>query len=478
MLLFPSWTNGYGMARWFGKKTATWQPLNLSLLAAIAEKEGHEVRIIDGEAEDMPLSKVVENTMAFKPDLIGLTGATPFYHMAVELAQEIKKADNNIPIAIGGAHITILREEAFNKCFDYGFVGEADKSFPEFLKCYKSNKDISRIKGILYRNGSEVISTGRAEPITNINSVPVPARHLLKMDKYTIGTSQGTKHFTSIMFSRVCPFNCIFFSTGLFGKVVRKRAVELVVDEIESVVNTYNIRHFVFADDNLTLDRNYMLEMCKLIKDRGLSITFEGGTRANLFDEELVKEMASAGLIRIGFGLETVDAEMRKIIRKEVPLESYNKANKLANKYNIECLNPIIIGLPGETRETVDKTLSYLRHSHEIKQANSSIAMPYPGTELNAMAKRGDYGLKLLTEDYSKYIRYGSAVMKVGEFSPNDLIRLQQKAIVSIYSAYWRWIPLLRRGGIVGTFLTVCQLVANIIKAYFKKEVKNETRTK
>ena len=470
MLLFPSWTSEYGIAKWFGKKTATWQPLNLSLLAAIAEREGHEVRIIDGEAENMSLSKVVKETIAFNPDLIGLTGATPFYYMAVELARELKKADSRIPIAIGGAHITILRDKAFNRCFDYGFIGEADESFPEFL----SGKNISEVKGILYRNNGNVRFTGEVEPIDDIDSLPVPARHLLKMDKYKIGTSQGTKHFTSIMFSRGCPFSCIFCSTGLFGKKVRRRSAKLIVDEMESVVKGYNIRHFVFADDNLTLDRKYMLEMCRLIKGKKLSITFEGGTRANLFDEELVKEMAEAGLIRVGFGLETVDTEMRKIIRKEVPLESYRVANKLASKYGIECLNPVIIGLPTETRKTINKTLAFLKESHEIKQSNSSIAMPYPGTELYNMAKRGDYGLKLLTEDYSKYIRYGSAVMQVGEFSPSDLVKLQQKAIVSIYSAYWRWIPLLRRGGVVGTFLTVCQLILNIISANLNRGKKND----
>ena len=469
MLLFPSWTSEYGIAKHFGKKTATWPPLNLAILAAIAEREGCEARIIDGEAENMSLSKVVKNTMAYAPDIIGITGATPFYYRAVNLARKLKEVNNNIPIAIGGAHITILREKAFDECFDYGFVGEADNSFSAFLKHYRLGEDISGVKGMLYRNSSKVKFTGQADPINDIDSSPVPARHLLKMAKYKIGTSQGNKQFTSIMFSRGCPFNCIFCSTGLFGKNVRRRAVESVVDEIASVVATYNIRHFVFADDNLTLDRAYILKMCELIKDKKLSITFEGGTRANLFDEELVKELASAGLIRIGFGLETVDAKMRRIVRKEVPLESYEIANKLANKYNIECLNPVIIGLPGETRETIKKTLSYLKHSHNIKQANSSIAVPYPGTELNEMAKRGDYGLKLLTEDYSKYIRYGSAVMQVGDLSPNDLIKLQQKAIISIYSAYWRWIPLLRRGGIIGTFLTICQLAVNIVRAHFNK---------
>ena len=410
MLLFPQWTTEYGIAKYFGKKIATWQPLNLALLAAIAEREGHEVRIIDGQAEGLSVSKVVDRTLEFSPDIIGITGATPFYHTAVQLGRDLKKACG-IPIAIGGSHITILHEEAFESCFDYAFIGEADRSFPQFLRQYEEGKSITSVKGILYRQIGNVRFTGVADSVKDIGSLPFPARHLLKMDKYTIGTLKGTKNFTSIMFSRGCPFSCIFCSSKVFGKQVRRRPVESVVEEIESVVSEFGIHHFIFADDNLTLDRNYILELCRLIKKEGLHITFEGGTRADLVDEELVEAMADAGMIRLSFGLETVDLEMRKTIKKDVALETYETANKLLNKYNIECLNSIIIGLPGETKETINRTLTYLRNSHEIKQCNSSIAVPYPGTELYDMAKKGDNGLKLLSDNFADYVRYGSAVM-------------------------------------------------------------------
>ncbi len=466
MLLFPSWTSEYGIAKHFGRKTATWPPLNLAILAAIAEQEGHEVRIIDGQAEDMSLAKMVEQTSAFKPDIIGITGATPFYHMAIDLASELKKILQT-PIVIGGAHITILKRQAFEPCFDYGFIGEADTTFPMFLRYIETGRDISGIKGILFRQNGKVQYTGSVVRVQDINSIPFPARHLLKMDKYKIGTLRGTKNFTSIMFSRGCPFNCIFCSTKVFGKQVRRRSARSVVEEITSVVSNFSIRHFIFADDNLTLDKNYILELCELIREARLSITFEGGTRANLVDEEIVAAMAKAGMIRLSFGLESVDLEVRRIMRKEVPLESYGIANKLLNKYNIECLNTIMIGMPGDTHKTINKTLSYLKHSHDIKQANSSIAVPYPGTELYEMAKKGEHGLKLITEDYSKYIRYGSAVMQVGDLTPNDLIKIQNKTFLSIYSAYWRWIPILKRGGLINIVLTLGQLIKSMMHIMF-----------
>ena len=472
MLLFPKWTTDYGIVAYFAKRASVLPPLNLASLAAVAERDGHEVRIIDGQAEDMSLAKMIEQTTAFNPDIIGVTGTTPFYHIAVDLATGLKRANSNIPIVMGGSHITILQEEAFSPCFDYGFIGEAEQSWPMFLERYENCKDVAGVKGILYRDSNKVKFTGMPDMIGNLDSIPFPARHLLRMDKYKIGTMQGVKNFTSIMFSRGCPFNCIFCSTKTFGKKVRKRSVRSVVDEIISVISQFNIRHFLFADDNLTLDRNYVLKLCDMIDKEGLSITFEGSTHANLVDEELISKMAKTGLIRLSFGLETVNPEMRRLMKKEVPLESYEIANRLVNKYGIECLNSVMLGLPGETRETIRETLSYLRHAREIKQANYSIATPYPGTELFEMAKKGEHGIKLVTEDFSNFRRYGSAVMSVGDLSPDDLIRLQNDAFVSIYSAYWRWRPMLKKWGIIGGLLTFSRLVKSTAHVLFNRAPK------
>lgn len=478
-LLYPKWTGEYGIFACFAKKAGVYPP-NLAYLAALAENLGHDVRIIDGQVEDMSLDVMVEHVLMFKPDIIGVTASTPFFHIVCDLAKKLKQRISGVPIIIGGPHVTILKEDAFNPFFDYAFIGESDESFPVFLERYEKGKDISEVKGILFREKGNVRFTGEADPIYDIDSLPFPARHLLKMDKYKIGTLQGTKNFASIMTMRGCPFKCIFCSTKVFGNRVRKRSPKLVVDEIKSIMNDYNIRHFVFLDDTFTLDRNHILKICDLIEEEKLEFTFEGSTRANLVDEELISRMANAGLIRLSFGLESVDENIQKIMRKEVPLESYTIANKLTDKYGIETLNSCMIGLPGETVDTVKKTLSYLRDSREIKQVNISIAVPYPGTELYEMAKRGDYRLKLLVDDFSKFRRYNVAVMSVGDLSPDDLIKLQNDAFASIYLAPWRLKPMLKKSGIAGVFLTLGRLIKSIVrgrldlltidKEYWKRE--------
>ena len=219
---------------------------------------------------------------------------------------------------------------------------------------------------------------------------------------------------------------------------------------MKQVVERFGTRHFYIVDDVMTLWKEHVLEIAELITQEGLSITFEGSTRANLVEDEVIARLVKSGLIRLSFGLETVDPEIRRTMKKQVPLEHYVRANGICNKHGVEALNSVMIGFPGETRETVRATLKFLRHAREVKQANFAIAVPYPGTEFHALAVKGDKGVKLMTEDFSEYRRYGSAVTTVGDLSPQDLIDLQNEGFVSIYSAPWRWVPMLQKHGIIG----------------------------
>jgi len=259
---------------------------------------------------------------------------------------------------------------------------------------------------------------------------------------------------------RGCPFKCIFCSTKVFGNDARRRSAEKVIQEIRECKEKYMIEHFMFLDDTLTLNRQHILDICDLLIKAKLGITWEGSTRSNLIDEELIEKMAKSGLIRLSFGLESVDENIRRIMNKKVPLESYIEANRLTNKYGIETLNSCMIGLPGETEETIRKTLRFLRESKDIKQANISIAVPYPGTELYEMAKNEKHHLRLVENGFSQFKRYNAAVMQVGDLSPEDLIEIQNEAFASIYIfAPWRWDPMTKKSGLHGAELTVERLM-------------------
>lgn len=472
-LLYPAWTGEYGLFGHFAKRSSTWPPLNLALLGAVTEQHGHETIIIDGEAEGLNRQKLAERVVALKPDVIGLTAYSPFFHLTADVAGSIKALNPDIPVIVGGPHITIMKEKAFLPQFDYAFKGEAERALPQFLDSLQKSGDYP--SGMLYRKGGEVIDTGEPQWAAEtamkktdlgkqhypLDWLPYPARHLLPMKKYRLGTvTGGRSHFTSIQTARGCPWTCIFCASDAL-KTTRfiMRSPRTVVAEMREVADKYPyISHLYIADDVLTFWPEHITEICDRMDAEGLNFTFEGSTRANLVTDKLIARLAKSGLIRLSFGLETVDPVMRVTMQKKVPLEAYTTANKICERYGVETMNSLMIGLPGETRETIRSTIKWVRESREIKQANLAIAIPYPGTEFHDMAISGTHGVELLSEDFSKYMRYGSAVTKVGELTSQDLIDLQNEGFVSIYSAPWRWKPVWKKHGTIGFLMQMIRV--------------------
>lgn len=468
LLLYPTWTGAYGLFGHFARRNSTWPPLNLALLGAIAEQHGHTVTILDGEAERMSLEDMVKAAVAHKPDVIGFTATSPFFHLSKAVAEGIKQVAPHIPIAVGGPHITIMKEKALLPAFDYAFIGEAEESWSQFLNACQQGRPVSDVAGLIYRRDGQAVSTGPAADINDLNPLPIPARHLLKMSLYKLGTLRGRLPFTSIQTMRGCPWKCIFCaSEALKTTSMRVRSPRRVVDEMKAVVSTFGTRHFYIVDDVMTLWKEHILEICDLIDEEKLNITFEGSTRANLVEEEVIARLARSGLIRLSFGLETVDPEMRKTMKKQVPLDHYTRANRICNEQGVEAMNSVMIGLPGETRDTVRATLTFLGNAREVKQANFAIAVPYPGTEFHEMATKGENHVQLMTDDFSEYRRYGSAVTTVGELTPHDLIELQNEGFVSIYSAPWRWVPMLQKHGMLGGSLMLFRLARLLMSKMF-----------
>ena len=474
LFLYSKWTGDYkGITAYFAKRAGgTYPPLNIALLAAIAENNGHNVEIIDAEALKLSADILAEMAIEKKPDVVALTGMSPFFHLSTDLAQKIKKKAPEMKIVIGGQHITIMGAGAFDPAFDFGLVGDCEEQWPVLLLMLEGVVGTNSVPGLLYRDGDEIHANPRMPASRELDVYPWAARHLLPMHKYRLGTMRGRLPFTTIQTFRGCPWKCIFCASDqLETTKILKRSIGSVLDEIEHIISEYGIRHFAINDDVLTLDRKRSVELCNGIIERGLNVTFEGGTRANLVDDELIALMSQAGLIRLSFGLETVDSEMRETMKKEVPLEAYREANAICNKYGVEALNSVMIGLPGESRENIRKTLDFLRSAKDVKQANFAIATPYPGTEFHEMATHPEEGtgVELLIDDFSKYKRYGSAVTKVGSLGPDDLVALQNEGFVSVYSAYWRWLPVLRKSGVLGLLLTLVRYFKLVTYRLFNK---------
>ncbi len=447
LLVFPSWAEEFGDFKHAARKVSTFPPLNLCILGAIAKRVGWQVELIDAHIERLNDQDLLERARRSRPDLIGLTATTPFYPEAVRIAALLKGA-LGVPMMIGGPHVSFYKEKALDDGWDYVAIGECEMTFGLFLKAFACGERQPVVSGFMMKKQGRVCYQGPAPILADLDEAPAPDRGLLKNELYILGTPRGKKRYTSIQMSRGCPFSCVFCANELHGKQVRFRSVESVIAELKQAVTVYGAQHIYFVDDVLTLNRRYILEVCAALQRHGLKFTFEGSSRANLWDAQLVARLKECGLVRISFGLESADEEIRKIIKKEIPMDSYIQANRINNQLGIETTNSVIIGLPGDTRESIERTVRYLCTQPEIQHVTLSIAIPYPGTEMFHMAERGECGLELVERDFSKFQRYGSAVMAVNGMSPGELIGLQRKALLRIYACWWRWVPMLQRFGL------------------------------
>jgi len=475
ILIFPSWCSTFGVLKKVAKKASSFPPLGFCYIASLAQEASWDVEIIDDEVQGLGIKGILNKIEDYRPDLIGLTATTPFFHVASQVAAMIKK-EFNVPIMLGGAHASLTKEKAFADCFDYLFIGECELVIKSFLNEFSQRVKEFKTPGIMYRKGGGIVFTGEASKIQDLDQLPWPNRKLIPYKEYFVGTLQGRKNYTSFFMSRGCPFDCVFCASILHGRQVRRRLISEVIREIDHIVNELGIKHIYFLDDTLTLNRKYILDLCGEIEKHHLNFTFEGSTRANLWDEALVQRLKSCGLIRISFGLEAVDPEVRKLIKKEVPIESYLQANRLNKRLGIETINSVMLGLPGEDEEKIKKTVDFLCQAKDIQHATYGIAIPYPGTEMREMAKKGEHGLKLVDEQFSHYQRYGASVMHVGGLNPEEIIDLQKKGLIKIYTRWWRIWPMIKRHGFMALFIPAWDAIAAVIKIGITKIFKRKTK--
>lgn len=412
LLINPSFTGIYGNFSSAAKVGVLYPPLGLASLAANIS-DNHECKILDLELNPDLVGSLVD----FKPDIVGVTFTTPLYLQALDLFKVIKEYDPNIWTIAGGPHTSALPESVISNQFvDSAVVGEGEIAFNKFLE--------NPVKKKIYK-----------EPlITDLDSINPPARNLLENSKY-VWSVPGKKiqPMATIMTSRGCPFECIFCSQKvIFGRGVRYRSPENVLREMESIIERYNIRHFSFLDDTLGLNREKTFQLCDMIIGGKLNITFEGYTRVNVVTYELLKKLKDAGLSRISFGVESGNQEILDAIKKGTTLEQIKNAYDVASDLGLETRLSVIFGLPGETKETIKKTISFMKKL-KCKQAYVNVGTPFPGTEFYEYAKSGVGGLKLLTSDWSQYRRWGNAVIDVNDLTAEDLVKWQRKALLDFY---------------------------------------------
>ncbi|KMP10765.1 hypothetical protein UR09_05275 [Candidatus Nitromaritima sp. SCGC AAA799-A02] len=454
VLISPSYQYQNKSLKWVAKSITVAPPLGLLYVAEAAKSVGWSVEIIDSEMEEFSLETIINKAISAAPDLVGITVTTPFLQSAIQISTGIKKGAD-IPVVIGGAHPTAKGAETLLDCFDFAVQGEGDEAVKHFLNAFEGKGEYSAVSGLIYRENGEILANP-SEQLKTLDKLAVPERGLLNLGKYVSRVPKnGKKRYTSIMATRGCPYECVFCAVQtMYGRTLRFRPVDEVIEEINICLERYGITHFHFVDDTLTVNKIYVRKLCRAIHENHLDITWEGWTRADCINEELLTLMMDAGFVRVSFGVETGNPEVMKILKKDMNHGHINAAFGLTNKLGLEARCSVMIGNPGETRKTLWDTINFIRNNDNIKYSTLSIATPYPGTELAEMAKEGRHGLKLNINDETKFLRYFSPTMQMNDLSMTHLKIMQIVGLIWMHMTPVKIVGSIKRFGFFRIGLT------------------------
>ena len=376
-------------------------PLSLAYLAGALERDGFEVQVLDFLVNSYHPEKVRKKIEDFNPQLVGVTCVTMNYPLAAKMLEVCKELNPAIVTVIGGPHVSFTLEDTLLKSpwIDVVVIGEGDDTVVELARAVDGGSSISDVPGIAYAENETVVTTASRPLIEDIDRLGMPARHLIPPARYlALGTP------CTVITSRGCPYGCRFCSASrMFGRKVRFRTPGLVVDEIESIRKDYGFQNINIVDDTFTVNHAHVREICEEMLRRNLDITWNAYARVDTMNEEMAALMKRAGCRMVLFGIESADEGILKTIGKGITPRDMRRGVKTATEAGLEVFSSFIIGLPGENADTILKSRAFASEINEDYgvQYGYHMLAPLPGTDL--YEKAGDYGIRILTDDWAQF---------------------------------------------------------------------------
>lgn len=406
---------------------------------------------------------IKESLQKHKPDLVGInclfSGVFPD---VLEFAKTVKSYSKELKVCIGGIHPTSYYKEILEKSnyIDCVAIGEGENTIVALAAAIKSKnyKLMEKIKSFAFRDENGEIKINREKNyIENLDELPMPAWDLIDFNKFQMNLKTyynpkklKIKYKAAIFSSRACPLACNFCDMFLvMGKTHRKRSIKTIVNEIEYLNKKFNVNYFSFMDDQLTLNRGHVIELCDEILKRKLNIQFDtpNGLWINSLRENLIAKMAGAGLVSASLAIEHGDEHVRnKVIGKMLERDKIFEVANILKKYKVMTSALFIMGFPEDTNETLQKTYDMMNELQLDRMAVNTL-VPLPGTKLfNQVIKE-----KLLTfgwdlNDLWKTpisLQQGDFVIKPYNMSIDDLYKWREK-FDKIRHKYWTTNPLKR----------------------------------
>ncbi len=389
-------------------------PLGLLYVAACMEEAENEVFLEDLQLCRSPLATMKESLRSVKPQVVGITSFSLNLWIASKILRSVKRHNPAVLTVWGGPHVSfddtqILRNHPW---IDAVVRGEGEKTLVEVVDRFKQGEGLGGILGITWRGNDGSIHRNPLRPFReDLDAMPRPAWHLLPLAKY-----RAFGDGASVLTSRGCPHRCSFcLGRKMIGAKGRFRRPESVADEMEALVNL-GFRRIRVEDDLFTYRKDRALAICREIHRRKLPIHWRAYARVDTVDPGLLEWMKKSGCERILFGAESGNAGILKRIRKGITPEQTRNAVEMARKAGIGVLASFVLGLPGETIQTLHETLDFARSLRVPYSLN--LLTPYLGTEVRERAE--EWGIEILSQDWRRYGQ-GTPVTATREVKPRDL---------------------------------------------------------
>jgi len=404
-------------------------PMDLAYLAAIARRAGAQPRIEDLPATGQSWEDLETIIRSFLPDYLVISTTTATVKDDLRASAITRDISPSCLTMAKGEYVSVFGNQIFQEfpSLDAIFTGEAELTLEEILQ----GRRLEEIRGLHFRKQSGenevLIKTGKRPPLTDLDSLPFPARDLLNNSLY-LSPETGSP-LTVIQASRGCPAHCIFCPAGVLSDYkLLVRSPQNIIQELKECVEHYHIREFLFHGDTFTMKKSWVLELCELICENHLDIRWGCNSRVDTFDLERGRAMKKAGCWVVAFGMESGVQDMLEKMKKNTTLDQARQAIKAAKEAGLLTHAFYIIGLPWETRETLDMTLKFARELN-TDFFDFNIAYPLPGTELYDIAFREGLFDPSTLEKGS----YGQAAMRSFTLSSEELTRWRKKALLSLY---------------------------------------------
>lgn len=397
--------------------------LGLGYVAAVLEQHGYAIQYIDMFASNISLEKLRSLLIKDPPIYVGITTDMATINIARDISRILKDINPNCTVIIGGYNIGLYPDEILDyPSFDIGVMGEGEITIVDLMEKLENGADLGLVNGIVYKQNGKIIKTKPREVIRDLDALPFPARHLMPTKRY-ISSINKRGYLTTMLASRGCPFNCLYC---IKDHDFRMRSPVNVVDEIEYIVKKLDIHEIYFLDPTFSIEQSRVIEICKEIIRRKLHVTWEAATRVDCVSPELLKWMKRAGCVRIQYGIESGDPRVLRILRKKITLPQIENAFTWAKQEGLEILASFMLGCPGDTLETIERTIKYAIKL-DPDYIVFTIATILPGTDIQDLAiKKG-----VINKDLWKHYMHGN-VQEIPNpiFSSKDFDRAKLEVLL------------------------------------------------